>query len=393
MIPGPDISSYLISPELAKRSLTYQLKIAGEPQENIVNLSYEADGPAMVLDCTLPFRLPSTLEGKEVTVDLRLGPGLYRTFTGEALRPEGKSFQAASGSFWDPILDEDTTYSNAAPRSVAYSVLRIGERYAGIDVPLPETPKFTRVGENEYPWITKVSEVLDALEEEAQLTILDDGRNVARGFLTPSLESPGEPEFSWNSEKHLTSFTHSARFQERYSEVRVYTTLSSGQVIELARAEVDNGPIHPPKGQILPIEVTNSTAVDLSQRAREQAYQEAIRRAHAPDEGDMDCVFIDPRIERADSGRVAEVDRSEDEVLTTSYGVVITSFSHTLVEDGNDVKTASYSYVAQRLSETFTLLQHKEFAHESVWTGAVMGSPSVYALETLYPSDILYPGG
>lgn len=351
MIAGPEISRYLVSPEVAKRSLSYQLKIAGEPVTEIRNLSYEADGPALVLDCTLPFRVSRSVEGKDITVDLRLGPGLYRTFTGEALRPEDRSFQAASASFWDPIIDEDKTFSDAAPRSVAYYAL-LKRDYSGIDVAEPESPKFTRTGEDLLPWITTVSEILDALEEEAGLLVLDDGRNVARGFLTSALEVPGEPLFRWTTDTHLRGFSHSPRFSERYSEVRVYRTLPSGGVEEMAKAAIDNGRIRPPAGQVLTIEISDSDAADIYQRAREQAYEEATRRAEADEEGSCESVFIDPRLERGDSGVITEVAREMDGIYTSVYAVKIKGFSHVLVEDGSDVKEATYELTESLLSET-----------------------------------------
>lgn len=271
--------------------------------------------PALVLEATVADELSPDLEGKEAALDLVLNGVPFAVFRGEVLvvDPDDAGYSGVScatsgfhlpGTEIPPAIRQ---FNQSYPSTALYEILSLLSGpggYAGIDIPLLTEPRFTRLGNDGYAFTHRASDAAGDIRKDTGLTFFDDGDNVARGFVEESLEKPGEPVAEFTVGVDCVGYKHPSRFEERYSEVRVYLENRDADEALLATARIE-GKARRNK----PLDISTSDPSRVN--AQLQANREALKRSTDLEDAEFTVLYPVPFLSRADTVAVTETKKGE----------------------------------------------------------------------------------
>lgn len=360
MVGGEDYTRFLEDDPERASFLT-----AMDPTRAIKEHSFSAgDGPAMLLDATIPARLPETLEYKDATLDQVIDGVPFRVFTGEVVTVDTSergytTLSCASRSTRTENVALPSTlleYSNSDPGNALYEVLSTLGYGSHVDIPQIPEQTFTRLGDDAFSWTDRVSDVAEAIREDTGLTFFDDGHGVARGYLEESLTKAGASVMELEAGIDLVDYEHATRYTERYSEIRVFYVRSDGVDELLARVETGIPGLGP-----LDIEVSDTSIL----KAQDRAFREALTIQTDHREATFTLLFPLPHLSRTDTLAITEVERGAKRGRPgrwrRRYLMRLTGFS------ADETKRMSVSGIQRMVSEVF------EEEPESIAVGPVSG--------------------
>lgn len=282
----------------------YRLTVAGKEYENAsVSTESEEDRIGLALTAEIPERLPRSLGGEPVTLDILIAGEEIRRFTGSALRPKssGPSTQliANTGGYWLEKIRIGTTYSftDEEPYFLALRALQSMPYTGQLDIQRVRTPKISRAGEDALSEMDKHSDVMEAVEEEADMTFADTYHNGCRGSKVLRDYEQASPVWTFYVGEDLDG--EDFEFDEassEYSEIVCYREVENVGLEILARADIP-GSTAPP-GAALEIEITAVT--NAHEDAQTRLYDALTEEMSPRGEGSAKLPWVHPLLEDGD---------------------------------------------------------------------------------------------
>ncbi|MDP9439741.1 MAG: hypothetical protein M3P49_13540 [Actinomycetota bacterium] len=271
----------------------------GEFADNVESCSYgEEDGIGVVLTATVLGRLdPAEYEQEECRLEWRVTrddgtakmlPGFLgktvvveRTGILTNITAGTEGYEAERTPLGESKAD-DREFVGFRPDTVLYGVLSTLP-YAGIEMPRMDEPVLYARKPDNFSWTRSVKEVVEWVEEQAELRAADTPWNVASAY--PLRPASGEAVWDFEQDRDFGhgDLAEETPEDERYYRVIVVRLEPDGTETKLAVAEVDNGErrVNPRSAKILPYEAENPDGTQNTRSAYAIAYEEAQRLSGA----------------------------------------------------------------------------------------------------------------
>lgn len=332
---------------------------------SLIRAEDDSQGVAVVLNTVIAGKLPATIEGARVEMDVRVGDRAVRRFTGEAGEPrptaDGSTEIACyTGGYWLPIvkLNRYTAFTAATrPEHIALDMLSRTRRYdmAYVEVQELLSPWITRhegswiasrtnaTGTAGYPAFASPADVLVGLANETGYTVRDTAMNGCRVRLRRGRS--GKAEWSFNLGPNELGLEAAEVDQEGpFSAVVIY------RVDALQNPNIIVGPI-PIEGSPAPEDAwlwieTSDESAEADLNALQTANDAVDRLSGIKRRATWTSRVIHPYLERGSVVSVVESDTDDEgPYVRTWFGEL-----SAVMDDWNS-RTQTYSAELRVLSE------------------------------------------